>query len=121
MRKRQRIKADKEFQRVFDRGRSVANRQFVVYTYSNPQLKEFRIGLSVGKRVGNAVTRNRVKRYIRQAMQSFDGELKVMDYVIIARPPTAQLTYDETRSSLQHVLRIARSLPKAPSNQKKTS
>lgn len=51
MRKRQRIKADKEFQRVFDRGRSVANRQFVVYTYANPQLKEFRIGLSVGKRI----------------------------------------------------------------------
>ena len=58
MRKEYRVKKNKEFQEAFKNGTSVANRQFVVYTLKKPDQKHFRIGLSVSKKIGNAVTRN---------------------------------------------------------------
>lgn len=66
MRKRNRIKKNEDFQNVFKNGTSMANRQFVIYMLDQPNEKEFRIGLSVSKKIGKAVIRNQVKRYIRQ-------------------------------------------------------
>ena len=43
-----------------------------------PDQKHFRIGLSVSKKIGNAVTRNRIKRYIRQAFLEFEGQYIMM-------------------------------------------
>lgn len=113
MNKRQRMKKDKEFQQVFKSGKSFANRQFVVYCYKKENQKEFRIGLSVSKKVGNAVVRNRIKRYIRQVFLEMKDELKQdMDYVIIARQQAATKDFHESKKSLQHVLRIAKVLKK---------
>ena len=114
MNKRQRIKQDKDFQKVFKKGKSFANRQFVVYCLKQDQQEAFRIGLSVSKKVGNAVTRVRVKRYIRQAFLELKDEVRQdMDYVIIARHSAATLSFLETKESLQHVLRIAKVMKKA--------
>lgn len=113
MNKRQRIKKDKEFQQVFKNRKSFANRQFVVYTYRKEQQVVFRVGLSVSKKIGNAVTRNRIKRYLRQSFLEMKDELQNdMDYVVVARHQAAQLDFHETKKSLQHVLRIARVLKK---------
>lgn len=111
MNKRQRIKKNREFQLVFKNGKSFANRQFVVYRYKKEGQIKFRIGLSVSKKVGNAVTRNRIKRYIRQVFLELKDEVhNEYDYIIIARNPSASLNFHETKKSLQHVLRIARVL-----------
>ncbi|MCZ2259032.1 ribonuclease P protein component [Sporosarcina sp. G11-34] len=113
MNKRQRIKKNEEFQKVFKSGKSFANRQFIVYCYRKEEQTEFRIGLSVSKKVGNAVTRNRIKRYVRQAFLEMKDELQNnMDYVIIARHQAAKIDFHESKKSLQHVLRIARVLKK---------
>ncbi|AQQ55220.1 ribonuclease P protein component [Planococcus lenghuensis] len=112
MNKYQRIKKNQEFQRVFKKGKSFANRQFIVYVYKTDQ-PEFRIGLSVSKKIGNAVTRNRIKRYIRQTfLELEDAVLPNADYVIIARNQAAKLDFHETKNSLQHVMKIARVLRK---------
>lgn len=111
MNKRQRIKKNEEFQKVFKKGKSFANRQFVVYCLKKDDQKAFRIGLSVGKKVGKAVTRNQIKRYIRQTfLELKDGVRQDMDYVIIARNPAATLNFHETKKSLEHVLKIAKVL-----------
>ncbi|MBB4826941.1 ribonuclease P protein component [Sporosarcina luteola] len=113
MRKRQRIKKNEEFQKVFKSGKSFANRQFVVYVLRKEEQSEFRIGLSVGKKIGNAVKRNQIKRYIRQTFLELKDELKNdVDYVIIARHQAANLDFHETKKSLQHVLRIAKVIRK---------
>ncbi|WP_432353697.1 ribonuclease P protein component [Sporosarcina sp. A2] len=113
MKKNQRIKKNEEFQRVFKQGKSFANRQFVVYVSKAEGQQEFRIGLSVGKKIGNAVMRNRIKRCIRQAFLEMKEDLRQdQDYVIIARHSAAKLDFHETKKSLQHVLRIARVLKK---------
>ena len=112
MNKHQRIKKNKEFQRVFKKGKSYANRQFIVYLLKSDQ-PEFRLGLSVSKKVGNAVTRNRIKRYIRQTfLELKDDLLPNADYVIIARQQAAEMDFHESKKSLEHVLKIARALPK---------
>lgn len=113
MNKRQRIKKNEEFQTVFKNGKSFANRQFVVYIFKKDQQPEFRIGLSVSKKIGNAVTRNRIKRYLRQSFLELKDCVKAdMDYVIVARLQAAQINFHETKKSLEHVLRIARVLKK---------
>lgn len=113
MNKRQRIKKNDDFQLIFKSGKSFANRQFVVYCYRKEEQTEFRIGLSVSKKVGNAVTRNRIKRYVRQSFLEMNEELRNdMDYIIVARHQAASQDFHDTKKSLQHVLRIARVIKK---------
>nr|WP_106782064.1 ribonuclease P protein component [Lysinibacillus timonensis] len=109
MKKRQRIKKNEDFQKVFKKGKSFANRQFVVYCLQREAQNEFRIGLSVSKKIGKAVIRVQIKRYIRQAFLELKDQIRQdMDYVIIARHPAAVLDFHETKKSLEHVLKVAR-------------
>ncbi|WP_332650834.1 ribonuclease P protein component [Lysinibacillus sp. 54212] len=113
MNKRQRIKKNEDFQKVFKKGKSFANRQFVVYCMRKEDQQAFRIGLSVSKKIGNAVTRNQIKRYIRQTFLELKDEVRQdMDYVIIARHQAATLDFHETKKSLEHVLKIAKIIKK---------
>ncbi|MDN4494156.1 ribonuclease P protein component [Ureibacillus aquaedulcis] len=113
MKKRQRVKKNEDFQKVFKKGKSFANRQFVVYCLQKENQEEFRIGLSVGKKIGKAVTRVQIKRYIRQAFLELKSEVRQdMDYVIIARNQAATLDFHETKKSIEHVLKIAKVMKK---------
>jgi ribonuclease P protein component len=86
MKKKLRIKKNKEFQGAFQKGHSFANRQFVVYSLKKEGQDFYRIGLSVSKKIGNAVTRNRIKRYVRQSIFELTDQLaRGNDYVIIAK------------------------------------
>src|SRR5690625_1054205 len=105
MKKAFRIKDNKEFQEVFRKGKSFANRQLVVYYKKKPMQSHFRIGLSVGKKIGNAVTRNRIKRYLRQSFHELEGRiLPTLNIIIIARQPTKEMNYFEIKKSLLHLL-----------------
>lgn len=107
MKKAYRVKSESDFQKVFHRGKSTANRQFVVYVLNKSEQKHFRVGISVGKKIGNAVIRNKVKRLIRQALTEMDQEQKIkqdMDFLVIARKPTAEMGAEEVKKSLHHVL-----------------
>ncbi|EMR05564.1 Ribonuclease P protein component [Bhargavaea cecembensis DSE10] len=113
MNKHQRVKKNKDFQRVFKQGKSFANRQFVIYSLRTEGQEEFRLGVSVSKKIGNAVTRNRIKRYVRQAVHELKDELRPdRDYIIIARHQAASIDFHETKKSLIHIMRIARVLRK---------
>jgi ribonuclease P protein component len=113
MNTRNRIKKNEEFQTLFKSGKSMANRQFVVYKLKKEGQSHFRVGLSVSKKVGNAVTRNRVKRYIRQTFLELKGNIpEDHDFLVIARKPAADMDFHETKSSLMHVMKKARILKK---------
>ena len=113
MNKHQRVKKNKDFQNVFKHGKSFANRQFVIYSLRTEGQEEFRLGISVSKKVGNAVTRNRIKRYVRQAVLELKDDLfPDRDYIIIARNQAASIDFHEAKKSLIHVMRIARVLRK---------
>lgn len=109
MRKSYRVKKESEFQRVFNQGASFANRRFVVYFIEKPEQPHFRVGLSVGKKVGNAVTRNAVKRKIRASIYQMKDQLRSdIDFIVIARASCADLPSAEIYSNLKHVLKLAK-------------
>ncbi|MGX7197393.1 ribonuclease P protein component [Enterococcus olivae] len=108
MRKAYRVKKEKEFQKVFQEGQSFANRKFVVYLLPNDQ-PHFRVGISVGKKIGNAVTRNAVKRKIRASIFAMKDQIDPqLDFIVIARPSVSDLPSQEVYSNLLHVFKLAK-------------
>lgn len=106
MEKAYRIKKNNDFQLIYKKGKSVANRQFVVYTAQN-ELEHFRLGISVSKKLGNAVLRNRIKRAIRENFKVHKADIQAYDIIVIARQPAKTMTVLEIQKSLEHVLKIA--------------
>ncbi|MCU7557921.1 ribonuclease P protein component [Macrococcus capreoli] len=112
MEKAYRIKKNEDFQKVYKQGKSVANKQFIVYRLSNPENEHFRLGISVSKKIGNAVTRNRIKRAIRESFTRHKADIIKDDFIIIARNPSKDMTVDEIHKSLEHVMKIAKGFNK---------
>lgn len=109
MKKAYRIKKESEFQTIIQKKNSSANRNFVVYMIKDSEQAHFRVGLSVGKKVGNAVMRNRVKRQIRQSLFEMREEIKTdCNFIVIARPAVVHLSTIEVKKNLQHVLKLAK-------------
>ena len=81
-----RLKRKREFDRVFSARCSVADGRLVLYAQPNGRT-DSRLGLVVSKRVGNAVTRNRIKRLLREAFRLNRSSLPVgYDFVCVPRP-----------------------------------
>ncbi|HEY5262125.1 MAG TPA: ribonuclease P protein component [Solirubrobacteraceae bacterium] len=81
-----RLSRSAEFDRVYRQGRSVANRYLVLYAFPRAGGEPGRVGLSVGRKVGGAVERNRVKRLLREACtEHADALPKGHDVVVVAR------------------------------------
>lgn len=92
----ERLRHRHEFERVFQRGTKQVSPAFVWYVLPTPGPCS-RLGMAVSKRVGNAVVRNRVKRYTRE----FFRRHKMLftppcDLVVVARRQAADLQYAES-------------------------
>jgi ribonuclease P protein component len=105
--RRQRLSRSAEFDRVFREGRSHANRHLVVYAFPNAETgTEPRLGVSVGRKVGGAVERNRVKRLLREAFWAAADDLQDgLDFVIVARPAAGELAEREGERGFEAELR----------------
>ena len=116
MRKSYRVKTENDFQTVFKSGNSIANRAFVVYQLNKPENKHFRVGISVGKKVGHtAVVRNRLKRYIRAVLTENKPLIKPqVDFLVIARPYARNFRWDDVRKNLLHALFLANIIEEIP-------
>ena len=89
---RGRLSRSAEFERVYRQGRSTANRHLVLYTFPNATAERPRLGLSVSRKVGGAVERNRVKRLLREAFAQTAANLRAgQDVVVVARPGAGEL------------------------------
>lgn len=111
MTKLKRLKKNRDFQVVFKQGKSFANRQFVVYVLKQEDQAYSRLGLSVSKKMGNAVMRNHIKRYIKEMFRGLADRLESgTDFIIISRRPVRAMAYQEMEKSLIHVLKKTGSL-----------
>ena len=108
MKKSYRIKKEKEFQKIIYHKDSYANRNFVVYILPAEENTHFRVGLSVGKKIGNAVARNKVKRLMRTSLHDLRDSIKPSyNIVLIARPKVVDLSLDEVKNNIEHVFKLA--------------
>jgi len=99
---RGRLSRSAEFERVYRQGRSTANRYLALYTFPNSSVDQPRLGLSVSRKVGGAVSRNRVKRLLREAFAHAEGGLRPgQDVVVVARPDAGELAAREGLAGLE--------------------
>jgi ribonuclease P protein component len=108
--RRRRLSRSGEFDRVYREGSSHGNRFLVVYRFPRGEEdgSELRLGVSVGRKVGGAVERNRVKRALREAFWSLEDEVpQGHDFVIVARAEVLVLIEREGADGLRACLRDA--------------
>lgn len=99
-----RIKANEEFVLTVRKGKTLKSPSYVVHFKKN-ELNICRIGLSVSKKLGNAVTRNRVKRQIRAMCNSLiDYSAYTFDIVIIAREQFLKESFESNKNTLKITL-----------------
>lgn len=111
---RARLSRSGDFDRVFRQGRSHAARELVLYVFPRDSEDPPRLGLSVSRKVGGAVERNRVKRMLREAFAEEGSRLPAgTDAVLVARPDAGALVEREGLPGVTTVLRdlVARALP----------
>ena len=89
------IKKDREFRYLYKKGSCCPSYGFVCY-YKPSNRRRNRCGIVTGKKIGNAVKRNRSRRVIREAFRIFDNELlnetdKRFDFIFVARDKTPSL------------------------------
>jgi ribonuclease P protein component len=83
--KHEHIRRSRDFRKVYDRRRSASDSRLLIYGCEN-ELPHSRLGLSVSRKVGNAVVRNRIRRLYREAFRLTRSEIpKGLDLVLIPR------------------------------------
>jgi ribonuclease P protein component len=119
--RRGRLSRSAEFERVFRQGRSHAGRDLVLYVFPRGEDEgEPRLGMTVGRKVGNAVERNRIKRVLREAFALESGRLPAgSDAVVIARSGARELAgrsgLEGVQSALAELIdKVPGAAPRAP-------
>jgi ribonuclease P protein component len=100
------LKKNKDFQVVYRRGKSYANRYLVMYVYPNGTERN-RLGISVSKKVGNSVVRHHLTRLVRESYRLQEDRFhRGWDIVVIARTTAKDISYHETEQALLHLGRL---------------
>ena len=106
MQRHQRLRRRRDFAAVYRLGKAYTQGPLVLRTRCNPDTPVPRFGFSVGKRLGGAVVRNRIKRRLREAARR-SGAQGQADVVIIARGGAPKASYHDLESVLQSLLKRA--------------
>ncbi|MCL6593536.1 MAG: ribonuclease P protein component [Alicyclobacillus sp.] len=109
MQRTYRLRANRDFRRVFGRGKSVATGRLVLYWLENRE-GHFRVGFSVSKKVGKAVVRNAVKRRLRAWFVQHTPDLQTysVDFVVVCRQAAAEASFAELAADILKLLRKAK-------------
>lgn len=106
MQKNYRLAKREDFNKVYRFGKSSANRQFVIYVKKQHDVERFKLGISVSKKIGNAVVRNRMKRLIKEIVRLHaDRIISHIHIIIIVRKPAVGLDYNDVQKSIIHLLK----------------
>ena len=100
------LKKNRDFQNVYRKGKSYANRYLVMYVLKN-ETEQNRLGISVSKKVGNSVIRHHLTRLVRESYRLHEDMFNSgLDIVVIARSTANNISYHEVESALLHLGRL---------------
>ena len=100
------LKNSRQFDAVYQNGKSKANKYLVMYVLPNDH-NEIRIGISVSKKVGNSIVRHRFTRLIRETYRLHREELADgYDIVVIARNSAKDKSYQQIESAFMHLVSL---------------
>lgn len=103
---KQTIKENKDFRRLYHRGKSIATPLLVVYAAKN-RLGYNRLGLTVSTKLGCAVVRNRCKRLLREAYRLHETEIKTgYDFIFVARYRLADAKCRDVEKQLLKAMKL---------------
>ncbi len=120
--RRGRITRSADFDRVYRSGRSHASRVFVLHAFPRGDTEPARLGLSVSRKVGGAVDRNKVKRLVKESFSALVGQITPgTDIVVVARSDAAEFVesngLDGVTGELRELLAQAGVVPEGEESQ----
>jgi ribonuclease P protein component len=87
------LKTNRDFERVFRKGKSAGHRDLVILGRKG-RTKKTRVGFCISRKTGNAVTRNKLRRRLKEIFREVEGSLKPRwEIVIVAKETTTTLSY----------------------------
>ncbi|MBO5494178.1 MAG: ribonuclease P protein component [Eubacterium sp.] len=99
------LKENKDFRRAYYRGKSEAGSALVTYAVKS-RLPYSRVGITSGKKIGNAVKRNRARRLIRAAFSQYEDRLGgSFDIVFVARTHTTEVKMQTVAAQMEAQLK----------------
>ena len=100
------LKKNRDFQNVYQHGKSYVNKYLVMYVMEN-NMDVNRLGISVSKKVGNSVIRHRFTRLVRESYRLHENIFNSgLDIVVVGRKNAALVGYEEIESALLHLAKI---------------
>lgn len=109
--RRYRLGGNKNYRFVYRRGKSTPSRNVVLVHLKG---REIKIGFSVSGKVGNAVTRNRIRRWMREDVRKMRAEMKCGKYIFVARPSIKEVPHALVTRELRQLLARAKLLREEP-------
>ena len=98
------VRTTREFNDIIENGNCIKNKCFVIH-YLNNNLPYDRFGISVSKKLGNAVFRNKYKRKMRSIIDNYKKNYqKNMDYIIIIKSNYAEGSFLEIKESFENMI-----------------
>ena len=97
------IKKSEQFKKIIKNNKSIRTKYFYIYIEKHEE-STYHFGLSVGKKIGNAVRRNKVKRQLREIIRENDYQ-KSIDCIIIVREELNEARFSEIKKDLNHAFK----------------
>jgi len=99
-----RLRKDSDFKNIYRKGKSLVKKILVFYFIKN-DLGYTRVGYSISKKVGKAVTRNRIRRLIKENLKDIPDLKDGYDIIFIGRIPSSESDYKEIGKSIRYLFR----------------
>lgn len=109
---KQKLRNSREFRKVYDTGKSYANKYLVMFFLNNDKNTNI-VGFATTKKLGNSVVRNKVRRRMKEAYRLNSNKIKEgYDIVFLSRVKAKEVTFKEIESALLHLAKISGLLKK---------